>query len=215
MIEAVIFDLDGVLLDSESVWDEARREYVKEHGGQWAEGATTEMIGMSSTEWSSYLRERLGVYRPAGQIAAEVADRVARIYRARLPLMPGATEAVAQLAARWPLGLASSSNRKLIDLALAVSGLAASFEVTVSSEEVARGKPAPDVYLEAARRISLPAASCSAIEDSDNGILSASAAGMRVIAVPNREFPPGRAALAAADEVLGSIRELTPDRVVA
>jgi HAD superfamily hydrolase (TIGR01509 family) len=215
LIEAVIFDLDGVLLDSESVWDEARRGYVEEHGGHWVDGATREMIGMSSGEWSRYLRERLGVDHPAGQIADEVADRVARIYRTRLPLLPGASEAVGQLAARWPLGLASSSNRKLIDLALEVSGLAASFDVTVSSEEVARGKPAPDVYLEVARRISVPAASCAAIEDSDNGILSASAAGMRVIAVPNREFPPGEAALAAADEVLDSIRELTPERVVA
>jgi HAD superfamily hydrolase (TIGR01509 family) len=213
MIEAVIFDLDGVLIDSERVWDEARREFVVEQGGRWHEDAQREMMGMSSTEWSAYMRDRLGVNLPPAQISQEVVMRLGRLYRANLPLLPGSREAVERLARRWPLGLASSSNRELIDLVLDQAGLASSFRVTVSSEEVARGKPAPDVYLEAARRLGVAAGRCAAIEDSRNGILSAAAAGMRVVAVPNRAFPPGEEALAAAAAILPSLDALTVEVV--
>ena len=171
------------------------------------------MMGMSSIEWSRYVSEELGVDEPPERISEGVAQRVARLYRERLPLVPGAREAVERLAARWPLGLASSSNRELIDLVLEIADLTARFRVSLSSEEVARGKPAPDVYLEAARRLSVPPRRCAAVEDSHNGILSAAAAGMRVIAVPNRRFPPGREALAAADRTLESVEDLTVDTV--
>ena len=149
--EAVIFDLDGVLIDSEQVWDDARREFVTEQGGRWHERAQRDMMGMSSTEWSRYVNRELGVELPPQEISEQVVARLAGLYRERLPLLPGAREAVERLAKRWPLGLASSSNRELIDLVLESSGLATFFSVTVSSEEVAHGKPAPDVYLEAAR----------------------------------------------------------------
>jgi HAD superfamily hydrolase (TIGR01509 family) len=211
--DAVIFDLDGLLIDSESVWDEARREYVAQHGGRWRDGATRAMMGMSSVEWSRYVRDQLDVDRPAETISTEVADRVSELYRERLPLLPGARDAVTRLAARWPLGLASSSNREVIDLVLELAGLDSAFEATVSSEEVGRGKPAPDVYLEAARRLAVQPAACTAIEDSHNGILSARAAGMRVIAVPNSEFPPCDEALDAAAHVLDSLGELDVDTV--
>jgi HAD superfamily hydrolase (TIGR01509 family) len=213
LIDAVIFDLDGLLVDSESVWDEARRQYVAEHGGSWREDATREMMGMASIEWSRYLRDRLGVDRPPETISEEVARRVTDLYRERLPLVSGARDAVERLAARWPLGLATSSNREVIDLVLELAGLAAAFRATVSSEEVGRGKPAPDVYLEAARRLSVSPGACAAIEDSHNGILSATAAGMLVIAVPNPEFPPGDDALAAPARVLPTIQELTVEVV--
>jgi HAD superfamily hydrolase (TIGR01509 family) len=134
-------------------------------------------------------------------------------YRDRLPLLDGAEEAVERLAGRWPLGLASSSNRELIEAALGSSGLAAHFRVVISSEEVDRGKPAPDVYLEAARRLGARPERCAAVEDSRSGILSARAAGMRVLAIPNEHFPPGGDALAEADVVLGSLAELTPEVV--
>ena len=211
----MIFDLDGVIVDSESVWDEARRRYVGAHGGRWREEATRDMMGMSSVEWSAYVRERLGVDRPAEVISADVAEMVAALYRERLPLIGGAVTAVRRLAERWPLGLAASSNREGIDLVLGLSGLAAEFAATVSSEEVGRGKPAPDVYLEAARRLAVAPGRCTAIEDSHNGILSACAAGMRVVAIPNAEFAPGDAALERADRVLGSIEELGPELVAA
>jgi HAD superfamily hydrolase (TIGR01509 family) len=211
MIEAVVFDLDGLLLDSEQVWDEVREVLVRERGGRWHERAQADMMGMSSPEWSRYMHDELGLAEPPEEISAEVVRRMVERYRERLPLIDGAVEAVERLAARWPLGLASSSNRELIDLALEVAGLARFFRVTVSSEEVARGKPAPDVYLEAARRLRVDPRVCAAIEDSRSGILSARASGMRVIAIPNRHFPPGEEALAAADVALGSLAELTPE----
>jgi HAD superfamily hydrolase (TIGR01509 family) len=213
VIEAVVFDLDGVLLDSEQVWDEVREQLVKERGGRWHDRAQTEMMGMSSVEWSRYMHDELGVPDPPEEISAEVVRRLEDVYRRRLPLIDGAEQAVEQLAALWPLGLASSSNREVIDRVLELSGLARFFRVTVSSEEVPRGKPAPDVYLEAARRLGVPPERCAAVEDSRNGIRAAKAAGMRVIAIPNPHFPPGEESLELADVSLGSLAELTPSIV--
>ena len=212
-IAAVIFDLDGLLVDSESVWDEVRKEFTEENGGRWHEGAQREMMGMSSVEWSRYVRDRLGVDIEPERISREVAGRVAHVYKEKLPLLPGAVESVRALAAEWPLGLASSSNRHVIDLVLELAGIADEFQATVSSEEVAAGKPAPDVYLETATRLDVDAADCAAIEDSTNGIRSAHAAGMVVVAVPNRDFPPEADALALASQMLDSLTELSPDVV--
>jgi HAD superfamily hydrolase (TIGR01509 family) len=209
-VAAVIFDLDGVLVDSEAVWDEVRRRFVEEHGGRWHESATRDMLGMSSVEWSRYVRDRLGVDLDPAEISQAVADQVADRYRERLPLLPGAVEAVSSMAEEWPLGLATSSNRHVIDLFLGLSGLARDFRATVSSEEVGAGKPAPNVYLEAARRLGKEAAACVAIEDSTNGIRSAHAAGMEVVAVPNTDFPPEARALELADEIVESLTEVTP-----
>jgi HAD superfamily hydrolase (TIGR01509 family) len=210
VIDAVVFDLDGLLLDSEQVWDGVREQLTRERGGRWHDEATRDMMGMSSLEWSRYMHDRLGVPELPEEINAEVVRRMLARYREQLPLLPGATEAVERIAARWPLGLASSSNRDLIEAALEAAGIDGLFQVTVSSEEVARGKPAPDVYLEAARRLVVAPERAAAVEDSHNGILSARAAGMRVIAVPNPHFPPRPEALAEADVVLGSLAELTP-----
>ena len=209
MIDAVVFDLDGILIHSEEVWDAVRERFVGERGGRYDEEVQRAMMGMSSAEWSRYLHEHAGVPDSPEEINAEVVRRMLDAYREELPLIDGAVEAVRRLEARWPLGLASSSNRPLIDAVLELAGLAGSFRVTVSSEEVARGKPAPDVYLEAARRLGVPPEACAAIEDSHAGIASARAAGMRVVAIPNASYPPGDEALAAADVVLGSIAELT------
>jgi HAD superfamily hydrolase (TIGR01509 family) len=212
-IAAVVFDLDGVLVDSESVWNDVRRRFTEENGGQWHEDAQRDMMGMSSVEWSRYVRDRLGVRMVPERISQAVADRVAEAYRERLPLLPGAVESVHALGAEWPLGLASSSNRYVIDLVLELAGIADAFEATASSEEVGAGKPAPDVYLEVARRLGVIATDCAAIEDSTNGLRSAHAAGMAVIAAPNRDFPPDPEALRLADRILESLEELTPDRV--
>jgi HAD superfamily hydrolase (TIGR01509 family) len=211
--EAVVFDLDGVIVDSEHVWDEVREELARERGGRWHEGAQRDMMGMSSPEWSRYMHDVIGLAEPPDEISAEVVRRLAARYREELPLIPGAREAVLRLAERWPLAVASSSNRPIIDLVLERSGLDSAFKVTVSSEEVARGKPAPDVYLEAARRLGVAPARCAAVEDSHAGILSAKAAGMRVLAIPNPRYPPDPDALAAADVVLTSLDDLTPERV--
>jgi HAD superfamily hydrolase (TIGR01509 family) len=210
-IEAVVFDLDGVLVDSEHVWDAARRELAAERGLPWPEPATRDMMGMSSVEWSRYMHDRVRLPEPPEEISAEVVRRLEEIYRRELPLIDGAAEAVERLAERWPLGLASSSNRELIDLVLELSGLTRLFQVTVSSEEVPRGKPAPDVYLDAARRLGVAPARCAAVEDSENGIRSAKAAGMYVLAIPNRVYPPAEDALGLADAVLTSVKELRPE----
>jgi HAD superfamily hydrolase (TIGR01509 family) len=213
VIDAVVFDLDGVIVDSEQVWDEVREGLARERGGRWSEQAQADMMGMSSTEWSRYMHEAVGLPEPPEEINREVVHRMLERYTERLPLIDGAPEAVDRLAAEWPLGLASSSNRELIDRVLEVSGLAHRFAVTVSSEEVARGKPAPDVYLETARRLGVEPGHVAAIEDSANGLRSAHAAGMRVLAIPNHAFQPAADALELADVVLDSIRALDPGAV--
>jgi HAD superfamily hydrolase (TIGR01509 family) len=213
VIDAVVFDLDGIIVDSEHVWDDARQALAEERGGRWHEQASRDMMGMSSIEWSRYMHDVIGLEETPEEINAEVVRRLEAIYREQVPLIAGAVEAVEALAARWPLGLASSSNRELIDFVLEVSGLDRLFRATVSSEEVPRGKPAPDVYLEAARRLRASSERCVGIEDSENGILSAKAAGMRVIAIPNPRYPPAEHALVEADVVLDSIAALTPDVV--
>ena len=210
MPDAVIFDLDGVLMDSEQLWNEAKEALVRESGGAWRADAPRVMMGMSSLEWSAYLHDELGVPLPAEEIDREVVRRMEAGYRRRVPLLPGATEAVRDLAGRWPLGLASSSNRVIIDLALDLSGLRDAFGVTVSSEEVERGKPSPDVYLETASALGVRAHECVAIEDSSNGIRSATAAGMAVIAVPNPHYRPDEDALASAAAVVETVGGVTP-----
>ena len=215
MIEAVVFDLDGVILDTEELWNEVREGLARERNGRWSDTAQADMMGMSSPEWSRYMHDVVGLEEPPEEINREVVRRMLERYAARLPLIDDAVEAVRRLADEWPLGLASSSNRELIDRALDVSGLAPCFRATVSSEEVARGKPAPDVYLEAARRLEVPPGACAAVEDSASGLRSAHAAEMRVVAIPNAAFPPPADALALADLVLGSISELDREAVSA
>jgi HAD superfamily hydrolase (TIGR01509 family) len=213
MIDAVVFDLDGLLVQSEEIWDRARRDVVADAGGRWSSDATAAMMGMSSREWSRFLHEELGVPAAPEEINAAVLDRVLGRYRCEVPWIDGAREAVERIAARWPLALATSSNREVVDLVVERAGWEEAFRVAVSSEEVERGKPAPDVYLEAARRLGVDPRRAAAVEDSTNGLLSAAAAGMRTIAVPNPAHAPAPRALAAAAVVLASIAELTPEAV--
>jgi HAD superfamily hydrolase (TIGR01509 family) len=213
VIDAVVFDLDGVLIHSEEIWDEVRGAYVRERGGRYDATIQRAVMGMSSPEWSAYLHETAGVPDDPSAINDELVRRMLESYRARLPLVPGAVEAVKRLAERYPLAVASSANRPLIDAVLEASGLAPQFRATVSSEEVARGKPAPDVYLEAARRLAVAPERCAAVEDSHSGIRSAKAAGMWVIAIPNPSYPPDDEALAQADAVIRLLDELTPELI--
>jgi HAD superfamily hydrolase (TIGR01509 family) len=215
VIDAVVFDLDGVIVDSEQVWDEVRQIYAHEVGGNFTDEATHAMMGMSSPEWSRYMAESVGVPRTPEQINADIVERMLARYGEDPPLIDGAVDAVRRIAARWPLAIASSSNPELIEVVLRVAGIAPLFKTAVSSQEVARGKPSPDVYLEAARRLGVDATRCAAVEDSHAGIRSARAAGFRVVAVPNLHFPPDAAALAQADFVLESIDELNVDSFAA
>ncbi|HET7129690.1 MAG TPA: HAD family phosphatase [Gaiellaceae bacterium] len=206
--DAVVFDLDGVIVDSEQVWDDVREAYAHDTGGRYTDQATRDMMGMSSPEWSRYMAETLDVPGTPEEINAAIVERMLERYGDAPPVIPGAVEAVRRISARVPLAIASSSNPELIEVVLRSSGLAADFAAAVSSQEVPRGKPSPDVYLEAARRLGVDAARCGAVEDSHNGIRSAKAAGMRVVAVPNPHFPPDDEALALADVVVASIGEL-------
>jgi HAD superfamily hydrolase (TIGR01509 family) len=212
-VAAVVFDLDGVLITSEALWTEKRRELAEQSGGRWLADAQEVMQGMSSPEWTVYMRDELQVPLSPREISDGVVAKLEVAYREHLPLIPGAVESVRILAERWPLALASSANREVIDLVLELSGLTGCFRATLSSEEVANGKPSPDVYLEAAGRLGVPAERCVAIEDSGNGIKAAHAAGMKVIAVPNPELPPAPHTLDLAEAEIETIAELTPELV--
>jgi HAD superfamily hydrolase (TIGR01509 family) len=212
-VQAVVFDLDGVLLDSEQVWDEIRRGLADEAGRPWPAEATRAMQGMSTAEWSAYLTDVVGIPGEPEQVAATVVNQIAARYGERPPLLPGAVEAVKRLGRRWPLGLASSSPRRLIDSVLAAAGLAQQFQVSVSTEQVAAGKPSPAVYQTVVQRLGVKPAQAVAIEDSSNGLRSAAAAGLAVLAVPHAAFPPAADALALADVVVGSLDEITVELV--
>jgi HAD superfamily hydrolase (TIGR01509 family) len=209
VIEAVVFDMDGVLIDSEPVWERVRRTFVADRGGRWPDDAQDRMMGMSTAEWSAYMSADFGLRLPPRQVADLVIAAMAAEYEIHLPLLAGAVDAVRALSARWPLAVASSAPKSLIGTVLDAAGLRPAFRAAVSSEEVERGKPAPDVYLEAAKRLGVAPANCAAIEDSSNGLRSAAAAGMTVIAVPRPEYPPAEDALAAARVVLGSLAGLS------
>jgi HAD superfamily hydrolase (TIGR01509 family) len=213
MIEAVVFDLDGVIVDSEQIWDDVREQLAHERGGRWHDRAQADMMGMSSVEWSRYMHDVIGLAESPEEINDEVVRRLLDRYRTRLPLVEGAVDAVERLSRRFTLGVASSSNRPVIEASLEAAGVARCFAATVSSEEVPHGKPAPDVYLEAARRLQVEPRHAAAIEDSSNGIRSAHAAGLAVVAIPNRHYPPAPDALALADARLDSIERLDPDLV--
>ncbi len=213
MIEAVIFDLDGVLVDSEHVWDDVRETLARERGGRWHERAQADMMGMSSTEWSRYMHDVIGLSEPPEEINAEVVRRMQARYEERLPLIEGGADAVRRLHGRYRLGVASSSNRPLIDAVLGAAGLGASSRRRSRRRRCPVESPRPTSFSRRRRRLGVPPERCAAVEDSANGIRAAHAAGMRVIAIPNAWYPPPADALALADVVLGTLADLTPDVV--
>jgi len=215
VIQAVVFDLDGVLVDSEPVWEQVRRGLVAERGGHWAPDAQRRIMGMSTPEWARYLSDDLGVGLPPEQVATEVIDRMTARYQQHVPLMDGAVDAVHRITARWPLAVASSAPATLIETVLRFAGLRSCFSVVMSTEQVAHGKPAPDIYLAVTAALGCPPPDCAAVEDSSNGLRSAAAAGLRVIAIPQPQYPPDPDALAQASLVLPGLAGLTTDAVAA
>jgi HAD superfamily hydrolase (TIGR01509 family) len=212
-VAAVVFDLDGVLVDTEPVWNAAKHDVVARASGCWRESASMDMLGMSGPEWSEYMRDELAVPLSAREIGRLVVEGVLGRLGGELPLMPDMRRAIKDVAARWPIGLASSADRAVIDAVLEAAEVSSLFAATVSSAEAGRGKPAPDVYLEAVRRLAVPADAAVAIEDSGNGMRSAVAAGMTLIAIPNASTPVEPDALARADLVLGGLGELSPKTI--
>lgn len=215
MIKAVVFDMDGVLIDSEEVWSRVRAEVVARHGGHWTEDDQRNVMGDNSRQWSAYIKRTWNLPLSEDEIFREVLAMMITSYEHELPVLPGAHEAVALLGKRYPLGVASSSPRELIAVALRLAGFADSFGVIVSSDDVAHGKPEPDVYLLAAERLGVLPADCLAIEDSTNGIRAAIAAGMKTIAVPNPVFPPAEEVLAQAALVLPNLLMLNESTIEA
>jgi HAD superfamily hydrolase (TIGR01509 family) len=201
-LEAVVFDLDGVLVDSEHLWEENWVAYAARHQVEWTAGDTASVQGMSAPEWAAYLARRCGVPEQAEEVERAVVDgMIAAVEAGEAPLLPGAGEMVREVSARVPVALASSAARRVIDAVLDKHQLTAEFTATVSSAEVARGKPSPDVYLEAAARLGRAGEDCLGVEDSGNGIRAAAAAGLTVVALPNPTYPPKPEALALASAV--------------
>lgn len=201
-VQAVVFDLDGVLVDSEHLWEEMWARYAAGRGATWTPEHTAEVQGMSAPEWAEFLAKVAGGGEPPGQVeTAVVDDMVDALEHGRSPLLPGAREMVRAVSGRVPIALASSAPRRLIDAVLQTHDLTDDFSATVSSAEVPRGKPSPDVYLEAASRLGVPAERCAGVEDSSNGLRAVHAAGMTVVAIPNPTYPPKPDAVALATAV--------------
>lgn len=213
MIEAVIFDLDGVIVESEQVWDRVRHSFVVAHGGVWRDDSSRHMMGLSTRAWTRYLTADLGVSLPDEEVAKQVIEEMKCDYGRNLPLVAGAVPLVRELATNWPLAVASGSPLSLVEAVLSGGAIRGEFQVLVSSDEVASGKPAPDVYIEAARRLTVRVDRCVVVEDSGNGIKSAAMAGARVIAIPNSAYPPDSKTLSLATLVLADITMLTSEVV--
>jgi HAD superfamily hydrolase (TIGR01509 family) len=213
--DAVIFDLDGVLVDSEIWWDDVRRAFAGQHGRPWTLDDRASVMGANSRQWSQTMASRLGLELSPPEIERAVVDAMVARWRAATqpPLIGEAGRVVRRIAKRWRLGLASSAHASVIEAALHGIGLTDAFETVVSSDEVAHGKPAPDVYLEAARRLGVDPPRALVVEDSLNGVLAGKAAGMTVVLVPNESIPPAAGARESADLVLDSLDALDPSAV--
>jgi beta-phosphoglucomutase-like phosphatase (HAD superfamily) len=213
VIEAVIFDMDGLLVDSEPVWDAARRWMAREAGKTWTTEDHQAVMGVSTHEWVAYMTDRLALTLPPEEVEERIIERMVEMYRSGIPWFPGAVEAVDLVGGRYRTALASGSHRRLIEAVTADAAMQGRFQVIVASDEVGRGKPAPDVYLAAAERLGVGADDCVCLEDSGNGILAGVRAGMTVIAVPDPRFPPDAEVLGRAHLVLGSLAELSLEHI--
>jgi HAD superfamily hydrolase (TIGR01509 family) len=212
-IRAVIFDMDGVIVDSEPVWNSTRVELVGAHGRTWNEGLQRACMGRSTLEWAEIMRERVPLPMTTVEVMDEMRRRMIEAYEAHLPVLPGAVEAVRRMAGAFTVAMASGSMTALIDHVLIATGLDRVIPVVVHGDTIARGKPAPDIYLEAARRLGVPPGECAGVEDSANGLRSLRAAGMRAVAVPSVGYPLPAEALSLADLRVATLDDLTEDAV--
>ena len=213
-LQAVVFDMDGTLTDSEQEWDVVRRGLAAEEGIAWPEEATRAMMGMSTPEWSAYLVGTVGLSGTPEEAARRTIDGMAAAYReGRIPVLHGAVDAVHRMAEVAPLAVASSSPRSLIEAGLDLLGVRDLVAVVVSTEEVDRGKPHPDGFLAACAALRVDPASTVAVEDSTNGLRSALAAGMKVVAVPPRFHPPAEDVLGRVHAVIDDLDALTVELV--
>ena len=211
MIEAVVFDLDGVLVDSEQLWDQARREVAAEHAGRWRERATTAMQGMSSPEWSGYMRDTLGVTLNQDEIADLVVQKAPRPLQATPAALPGAENAVRRIGSRWPLAVASSANRPVIDTVLDLSGLRSCSRPPCRQKRCLRANESRTSTSKRPTGWAVPPSRCVAVEDSTNGVRAAVAAGLRTVAIPNPDYPPPVDVPRRADVTVANLTDITVD----
>jgi HAD superfamily hydrolase (TIGR01509 family) len=213
VIEAVIFDMDGLLVDSEPVWDRARRSMADEAGRPWTADDHKAVMGVSTQEWAEYMIAHLTLTLTPQEVIDRIIERMVEMYRAGIPWLPGALDAIDLAARHFRTALASGSHPTLVEAVTADAAIQGKFQVIVSADEVGAGKPAPDVYLVAAERLGVEPSSCVCLEDSGNGILAGVRAGMQVIAVPDPRFPPAEAVLDQAHLVLPTLAELSVEQL--
>jgi len=212
-LQAIIFDMDGLLVDSEPCWEQARRNMAAEYGRDWTADDQRHVMGVSTATWANYMIERLGLKMTPQALIERIVSDMQAVYRRQIPFMPGAIQAVRLAASHYPTGLASGSERRLIETVVNDAALLGQFQAVVCSDKLARGKPAPDIYLETARQLGLSPEACLCVEDSSNGILAGKAAGMKVIAVPDGRFQPNREVIRQADIVLKSLDEFSIEQI--
>lgn len=205
MIEAVIFDMDGLLVDSEPVWDKARQGMAETVGKEWTKEDHQAVMGVSTQAWAEYMMNRLELSLSPQEVQDQIVARMIALYQTSIPYFPGAVEAVHLAARHYPTALASGSHPALIEAVTADAAMRGQFQVILSADEVKAGKPAPDVYLEAAKRLGVKPEHCVCLEDSGNGIVAGHRAGMKVIAIPDPRFPPAPDKLSLADVILPSL----------
>ncbi|MDE2947702.1 MAG: HAD family phosphatase [Chloroflexota bacterium] len=210
-IEAVIYDMDGVLVDSEVYWDKARVEFAGDRGKAWTDEFQRLAMGRSTVGWATVMQEKLALDESTDAIIAEMKARVIALYEARLPARPGALESVSQMKRHFRVGLASGSPTEIIKAVLSITGLDQIFEVMIYGDEVPRGKPAPDIYLEALKQLGVAPGASLGIEDSANGLRALKAAGMFAVAAPSPDFPLPEDVLALADAHISTLEDFTVD----
>ncbi|MCS6834587.1 MAG: HAD family phosphatase [Anaerolineae bacterium] len=209
--DAIIFDMDGVLVDSEVYWLKSRQEFAQARGKVWTDADQRQAMGRNTVEWAEVMRERLSLDEAAEAIMSEMIDRVKAHYDERLPLRPGALEAVRVASGRARVALASGSPTAIIQHVMRLTGLDSVFEVMVYGDDYPNGKPAPDVYLGACERLGVDPRRCVGIEDSGNGIRSVVAAGMVCVAAPSPAFPLSEELLALCARKVDTMEALTAD----
>ena len=214
-IEAVIFDMDGVIVDSEEYWWQSRVEFAEKRGLTWSFDDQRSAMGRSTIEWARVMQERLALDMPLEAIMREVIAGINARLEARLPVLPGAVEAVQASAAAYPVALASGSPTSVIREVMKLTGLDQVFRFTVFGDDMQNGKPDPEIYLTTAQKLGVDPARCLGIEDSGNGLRALKAAGMYAIAVPSPGFPLSDDLLALADRTLGSLTEYSIELVQA
>ena len=208
MIQAIIFDLDGLLVDSERYWNEARRAMAAERGIAWSADDHRACMGVSTRTWANYMIRRLNLEWTPEQVEQHIIGTMVELYARQIPYLPGAIDAVNFAAQHFRTGLASGSPRVLIDAVMNDAAMRGKFQAIVCSDELPRGKPAPDVYVKTAELLGMEPTRCVCFEDSANGILSGKNAEMYVIAIPDARYaPPPPGILQQAHSVLASLHD--------